>query len=319
MPSTEDVSAAAGDASLAKVPFSELRTVLVALRDGVRSVLGENLVGLYLQGSFALGDGDAYSDLDFVVVTNNDVDGAAESALNAMHGRLHDRPETWAQHIEGSYAPAAVIRRPPDAADIPRFARPDGWRDPAVTGGRSRGYPFLFLSNGSRTLVRSEHDNTNVVRWVLREHGIALSGPPAPELIDPVESGALAADVRQTAASFANTLLSGETALEAVHLQGFTVLFYCRVLQSLATGRIPSKPEAMRWAFVEIPRRWAPLIEDAWRRRSEYPRGRGAPTLHAALHPSAVAVAETLAFVRFALDRMGPAASGNAAEGRGPN
>ena len=115
MPSTEDVSAAADAVRLAKIPFSELRTVLVALRDGVRSVLGENLVGFYLQGSFALGDGDAYSDLDFVVVTHDDVDNAVESALNAMHGRLHDRPETWAQHIEGSYAPAAVIRRPPGA------------------------------------------------------------------------------------------------------------------------------------------------------------------------------------------------------------
>jgi Domain of unknown function (DUF4111) len=310
MPSTEDVGAAY-DARLAEIPFNELRTVLVALRDSVRSVLGENLAAFYLQGSFAQGDGDVYSDVDFVAVTHDDVDNAVESALNAMHGRLHDRPETWAQHLEGSYAPVAVIRRPPGAADAPRFARPDGWRDPAIGGGPpARGYPFLFLGNGSRTLVRSEHDNTNVVRWVLREHGIALHGPPAAEVIDPVEPGALAAEVRQAAASFANTLLSGETILEALHLQGFTVLFYCRVLQSLATGRIPSKPEAMRWALVELGPRWAPLIEDAWRRRSEYPRGRGAPALHAALHPSDAAVAESLAFVRFALDWMGPAATG---------
>lgn len=311
MPSTEDVGVAADDVRLAQIPFHELRTVLVALRDSVRSVLGENLVGLYVQGSFAQGDGDAYSDLDFIVVTYEDVDGPGESALNAMHGRLHDRPETWAQHIEGSYAPAAVIRRPPGAPDTPQFVRPDGWRDPSIGGGPpARGYPFLYLNNGSRILVRSEHDNTNVARWVLREHGIALHGPPAAELIDPVEPGARAADVRQTATSFANALLSGETILDALHLQCFTVLFYCRVLQSLATGRIPSKPEAMRWAFVELGPRWAPLIEEAWRRRSEYPRGRGAPDRHAALHPSETAVAETLAFVRFALDRMGSPAEG---------
>jgi hypothetical protein len=311
MPSTDDAGATADDVRLAPIPFNELRTVLAALRHGVRSVLGENLAGFYIQGSFALGDGDAYSDLDFFVVTHDEVDAAGESALNAMHGRLHDRPETWAQHIEGSYAPAAVIRRAPDAADTPSYARPDGWRDPCIGGGPpARGYPFLFLGNGSRTLVRSEHDNTNVVRWVLREYGIALHGPPAAELIDPVEPGALAADVRRTATSFANSVLSGETILEALHLQGFTVLFYCRVLQSLATGRIPSKPEALRWGLAELGARWAPLIEDAWRRRSEYPRGRGAPALHAALHPSEAAVAETLAFVRFALERMGPTAVG---------
>ncbi len=306
MPSTEDVGAAADDLSLDEIPFSELRTVLAALRDGVREVLGENLVGLYLQGSFALGDGDAYSDLDFVVVTHEDVDSVVERALNEMHGRLHDRPETWAQHLEGSYAPLPVIRRPPGAPDAPQFARPHGWRDPSIAGGPpARGYPFLFLGNGTRTLVRSEHDDTNVVRWILREHGIALHGPPAADLIDPVEPAALAADVRQTATSFGNALLSGELTLEPLHLQCFTVLFYCRVLQSLATGRIPSKPEAMRWAFAELGPRWAPLIEDAWQRRADYPRGRGAPVLHEALHPSDAAVAETLAFVRFALDRMG--------------
>ena len=35
----------------------------------------------------------------------------------------------------------------------------------------------------------------------------------------------------------ANGFNSGETTLEALHLQCFTVLFYCGVLQSLATGR----------------------------------------------------------------------------------
>ena len=190
------------------------------------------------------------------------------------------------------------------------FARPDGWRDPGVTGGRARGYPFLFLNNGSRILVRSEHDNTNVVRWLLREQGIVLHGPPAAALIDPVEPGALAAEVRQLAASFGNSLLTGETLLDALQLQGFTVIFYCRVLQSLATGRIPSKPGARRWGLAELGPRWGPLIEDAWRQRSAYPRGRGAPAAHAAMHPSEAAVAEALAFVRFALDWMASAAAG---------
>ena len=302
MPSTQDPR-------LAMIP-SDLQTVLLALRDGVLSILGANLAGLYLQGSFALGAGDAYSDVDFVAVTHNDVDAAGEAALNAMHGQLYDRSETWAQHLEGSYAPLAVIRQAPGAEDAPRFERPDGWRDPGVTGGRARGYPFLFLNNGSRTLTRSEHDNTNVVRWVLREHGIVLHGPPAATLIDPVEPGALAAEVRRAAVSFANTLLSGETTLDTLHLQGFTPLFYCRVMQSLATGRITSKPEALRWGLAELEPRWAPLIEDAWQRRSDYPRGRGAPAAHAALRPSEAAVAETLAFVRFALDRMGSAVGG---------
>jgi hypothetical protein len=287
-----------------------LQTVLLALRNDLLSVLGKDLVALYVQGSFSLRAGDAYSDVDFVAVTEDDGDAKREAELNEMHGRLHDRPETWALHIEGSYAPREVIRRPPGRGEAGLFGRPAGWRDPAVKGGRARGYPFLFLGNGSRILVRSEHDNTNVVRWVLREHGITLFGPPAADLIDPVEPAALAAEVRRAAISFSNSLLSGETLLDALSLQGFTVLFYCRILQSLATGRITSKPEAMRWALGELQPRWAPLIEDAWHQRSAYPRGRGAPDAHAALHPSTRAVSETLAFVRFAMDRMGPAGAG---------
>jgi hypothetical protein len=304
VPSNLDLTAPAKDTVL-PVPFPDLQTVLQTLRGDLLSVLSDNLLALYLQGSFALGAGDAYSDVDFVAVMDRDVNSAGEAALNAVHRQLHDRPETWALHIEGSYAPREIIRRPAAQDEAPLFGRTDQWRDPGVKGGRARGYPFLFLPNGGRTLVRSEHDNTNVVRWVLREHGITLYGPPAAALIDPVEPEALAAEVRRAATSFADSLLSGETPLDALSLQGFTVLFYCRILQSLATGRITSKLDAMKWALAEIEPRWAPLIEDAWYQRSAYPRGRGAPDAHAALRPSEAAVIETLDFVRFAMARIG--------------
>ncbi|MFN8507994.1 MAG: nucleotidyltransferase domain-containing protein [Dehalococcoidia bacterium] len=145
-------------------PFPELDTVLAALVDGARSVLGPRFVGAYLQGSFALGDGDAHSDADFIIVTDGDVDAAGEAALNAMHAALHARPATWAQHLEGSYVPATIFRRITGVpAELPGAPRDPGWRDPQ-TGQPPRVYPFLFLNNGDSTLVRSQHDNTLVVR-----------------------------------------------------------------------------------------------------------------------------------------------------------
>ena len=43
-------------------PFAGLNAVLAHLTDKVGEILGDNLVGLYLQGSFAVGDADEMSD-----------------------------------------------------------------------------------------------------------------------------------------------------------------------------------------------------------------------------------------------------------------
>ena len=76
------------------------------------------------------------------------------STLGTLHRRLYALEIPWAQHLEGSYAPLALIRR----------------LDPERA-------PFLYLDNGSTELVWSNHDNTAVVRWTLREHGVVLLGP----------------------------------------------------------------------------------------------------------------------------------------------
>ncbi|MCC6386713.1 MAG: DUF4111 domain-containing protein [Dehalococcoidia bacterium] len=289
-------------------PFPDLDAVLAALVDGARSVLGPRFAAAYLQGSFALGDGDACSDADFIIVTEGDTGAAGESALNAMHTALHGRPETWAQHLEGSYAPAAIFRGMAGTPiDPPGVPRDPAWRDPQ-TGQPPRVYPFLFLNNGDRTLIRSQHDNTLVVRQVTREHGITLAGPPPAALIDEVDPEALRAEMRDIATSFGGEILSGAETIDALWLQGFTVLFFARVLHALETGRVASKPAAVRWASHALAPRWRGLIEDAWTQRARYPRGRGAPAAHRALAPERVA--ETIAFVRYALGL--PALAGGA-------
>lgn len=118
-------------------PFPDLDRVLAALVDGAREVLGANFVGAYLQGSFALGDGDRYSDVDWAIALREDADTTTEAALNAMHARLHALPAQWAQHLEGSYFPLAVLRDLATApVDVPGQPRPPDWRDPNI--GRRR-------------------------------------------------------------------------------------------------------------------------------------------------------------------------------------
>ena len=46
-------------------PFSDLNAVLRELVTSAQAALGENFLAAYLQGSFAVGDFDADSDVDF--------------------------------------------------------------------------------------------------------------------------------------------------------------------------------------------------------------------------------------------------------------
>src|SRR3954465_13824854 len=92
-------------------PFPDLNDVLAEFVEGLRRALGHGLVGAYLVGSFALGDADEHSDVDFIVVTAAEVTDAEIASLNALHGRLFALESPWAQHLEGSYVPAERFRR----------------------------------------------------------------------------------------------------------------------------------------------------------------------------------------------------------------
>jgi predicted nucleotidyltransferase len=48
-------------------PYVELNAVLRALVEGMQAALGDDFVSACLQGSFAVGDFDGDSDVDFVV------------------------------------------------------------------------------------------------------------------------------------------------------------------------------------------------------------------------------------------------------------
>ncbi len=279
-------------------PYAELNGVLDQLVARAKAVLGDSFVGAYLQGSFAVGDFDEQSDVDFLIVTARDISVAEQPALQAMHAELFKLPSAWAQHLEGSYAPATVIRRWSTEPRAP------GWTDPGMADMPARAYPFLYLNNGADHLVRSEHDNSQVVRWRLREKGIALAGPPPAELVDEVSPDALRAEIRTLFRRVTTLWLGGTIPIDANWLQAFIVTQYCRMLHSLETGTVTSKKAASAWAKGRLDLKWAGLIDSAFKiGRSELAR-KLAPA-------DPQAVTETLAFVRYAVkwEAMAGAAS----------
>ena len=275
-------------------PLPEVNAVLAELVARWREILGSNLVGAYLQGSFAVGDFTERSDVDFVVVVKSDIEPPVLARLQQLHAEMHRKPSYWAQHLEGSYAPAAIIRKLTDTPrDPPGEPRDAAFRDPQ-TGLGPKYYPFPFLGNGWDRLVRSEHDNSQVVRWIVRERGVTLHGPPPSTLIDRVTGDELRAEVRVNLPLWTGSLLSGAEEITAVWHQAFMVTVICRMLHTLETGEIHSKAAATSWALRTLPSSWHPLIT-----RAAATWAGSQATWHD--RPAAPEVAATLEFMRFAL------------------
>lgn len=240
MPATSTIAWAKVAHVVAPTPFPELNAILDELVNTTRDVLADNFVGAYLQGSFAVGDADEHSDVDFLIVTEDAVTPDQEGQLAAMHAQFPDREVSWAQHLEGSYAPRRELRR---------FVAP--------------AQPWLYIDNGSRVLERSAHDNDWVVRWVLHNHGLTLVGPPLIELVDQVEPEHLRQEMLATMREWADALVEDEAEMDNAWRQPYVVLSYCRMLQTVHSGRVTSKLQAGRWALTTLDARWQPLIQRA--------------------------------------------------------
>ena len=222
---------------LEPTPYADLNGVLVELTAGVRQILAANFVGAYLVGSFAVGDADMHSDVDFVVVIETQLTKDQQSALQALHERLFALDVPWAQHLEGSYIPRDVLR--------------------SVEHERTQ---LFYFDNGSTKPAWDDHCNTAVVRWSLREHGIVLAGPDPIALVEPVAPEALRGEALLAAPEYASW--SREPGMSRWK-QPYLVLSLCRVLRTIDSGRVVSKREAGEWAIGALDPAWADLIQAA--------------------------------------------------------
>lgn len=222
-------------------PFPDLNTVLRELVDSVQAVLGCTFLGFYLQGSFAVGDFDRHSDVDWIIVIEDELSEDQVAALQIMHERIYGLDCAWAQHLEGSYFPKDDLRH---------YA--------------PRNKLLWYLDNGSRSLIQSGHCNTVVVRWVMREHGVALAGPDPATLVAPIPVPVLQREIVDAMNGWGQQIVADPGCINNRFYQGYAVLNYCRMLHDLHTGRCGSKRAGAEWAKVTLDPAWAGLIDRAW-------------------------------------------------------
>lgn len=225
-------------------PYPDLDAALATFVGEVRGILGETFVGAYLQGSFALGAGDETSDCDFIVATTEAPRGSREDALRRLHDGIPLRDGFWNGHLEGSYAPVASLRVPND----------DEW---------------LYCDHGHRELIWSTHCNSLHTRWILRNHGITIVGPPIASLVDPVPTEEMRRTARDAIPGSVQGIFEWASP-DWAWTQRYIVQTYCRMFYTAETGGVASKPAALDWALTRFDPRWRPLLEQV---RDDRPRG----------------------------------------------
>lgn len=225
-------------------PYPDVNAVAHELLMRMRPILGAQLAGMYLVGSLALGDfHPRESDLDLIIVTHGALSDDAVAALRDLHQRFDQSASAWAARLDAIYIPQDVLRKPfPTGARVPTLE----WPGLLALEPLESGWP--------------------IQRDTLRECGIVVSGPDPHALLDPVNPDDLrrasAATVEEWHAQAHSDPEWVARLREASH-RTFVTLTLCRLLYTLITESVASKPAAARWATRTLEPRWSGLIANA--------------------------------------------------------
>lgn len=256
----------------APTPFADVNLILDHFRVRIQALLGSHFIGMYLVGSLALGDFDPRSsDIDFVVVSDTDIEDDLFESLQDIHAKFAASSSEWDDKIEAIYVPSSVLRHPaPNAAHYPQIEK-------------------------GRRLFKAPLESGWVFQCItLRDHGVVVAGPDPRRLVDSIDPQALHSAATEIAALWLEQAEHDPKWLPWLRqrdAQTFVILTLCRLLYSLATGSVASKPRAAEWAQKELGEPWATLVERTLARQ------------HEAGNISQSEEDETLAFIQLILEQ----------------
>jgi predicted nucleotidyltransferase len=220
----------------------DVNEILNLLLTRIKDILQSQFVGMYLFGSLANGDFDEYSDIDALVVTDTEISNAKFDALKEMHAQINQIDSPWALQLEVSYIPRNALRR----------------FDPG-----NKLHPHMDRGTNEVLHLKSHESDWIIQRFLLRRHGIVITGPDLKTLIDPISPSEVRQAVIDELPLWADYLLNHPSTLKSRGYQSFCVLSFCRMLYTLQNKAVLSKQAAAKWAIDALDARWRPLIERA--------------------------------------------------------
>ena len=221
----------------------DIRQQISQLRDGVRAVLADDLIGVYLHGSLAIGCFNPLrSDVDLLIITRQWLSVEVKRQMAELLLTLSGQPSP----IEISFLACGDLTPwcHPAAFDL-HYS--EAWRVAFVRD----------LENGAwRSWNGEKRRDPDLAAHitVLRHRGVCLEGRPIAEVFPTVPRGdylaAVLGDVLDAQFGLASDLAQPV----------YVILNACRTYAYLRTGAVLSKEEGGVWALGVVPERWRPLL-----------------------------------------------------------
>lgn len=237
-------------------PYQDVNEVISVVSEGVVSIFGDKLVGIYLFGSLSYGDFNPdSSDIDFVSIVKEKVTQEELTKLKKMHIELEKLFPKWADRLESSYTPQYLLTEvlPP--------------KEPRPYYGAQTFYDEAPY--GNEWIINN---------YLLYNHGIRILGSDFKELVKPINMR----DVQEASAKDLfkewEPKLRETEWLEDSHNQCYLVLNLCRILNTVINAQVLSKKKSAAWVKQAYPH-WQELIEKAESWKYGVDMGRNEETL----------------------------------------
>lgn len=220
--------------------YGDVNHIIELLLKQIKTILGEKLVGLYLDGSLVIGDFDpGISDIDLMAALSTDLTDTGFTALKKMHVDFAAEYKEWTDRIEVCY--------------ISRDALKSTKSHTNTIANISPGEPFH----------KRQSDKEWLMNWYLtREKSLTIFGPDPKTIIEPISKEEFIKTVKEHANNWRKYVKNAHTR----PTQAYAILTMCRALYAVTRGDQVSKKRAAHWVKQLFPQ-WSSLIDDAfaWR------------------------------------------------------